>query len=377
VLSGAVETTTGTPGPGEVVLVRDHEGRAIGRGFFAPSSAIRVRMLTRNPVEEIDDAFLVRRIRRAVELRRRLGLFREEVTAYRLVHADGDGLPGVVADRFGEHVVLQLTVRGMEDRRTRIAEILAAEAGVKGVRLRRVPAFEAGEGLVGAEGDLLPTPVPEKIEVRENGVKYLVSPASGQKTGHYLDHRENRALLSRFVRDLRVLDAFTGTGGFAIAAARAGAREVTGIDSSGAALAAAGLNAEANGVEDRVRFLRDDVFAALRSFEAKGESFDVVCLDPPRMASRKRDLRRALKGYKELNLRAMRLLVPGGVLATASCTGLVDGVAFERTLRDAALDAERELKVLYRTGQGPDHPWSIVAPESRYLEFVLGEVFPL
>lgn len=377
VLSGAVEKVEGEPSNGDVVLVRDHEARAIGRGFYAPDSPIRVRMLTRDPEERIDAGFFLRRVRRAVDLRRLVGLPSETTTAWRLVHSDGDRLPGVVADVFGAHAVLQLTVRGMEDRRAEIADALAAEAGVEGVYLRRVPAFERAEGLAGAEGNLRPTPVPETIEARERGTVFLVEPVAGQKTGHYLDHRDNRALFAPFARGRRVLDAFTGTGGFAIAAARAGAAEVIAVDSSAHALEVGERNAAANGVTEKIRFEKDDVFARLRSLEDRGERFDAVVLDPPRMASRRKDLGRALRGYKELNLRAMRILREGGILATASCTGLVTEDAFEKALRDAALDAGRDLVVLHRRGQGPDHPWSVTAPEGRYLKFLLGRAFPL
>lgn len=377
VLSGAIESVTGEPEAGTIVLVRDHAGREIGRGFYAPASPIRVRMLTRDPAETIDFEYFAKRIRRAVEIRRLLGLPADDTTAYRLVHSDGDGLPGVVVDVFGEHAVVQLTVRGMEDRRDVLAAALAEIAGVKGALLRRVTAFEEGEGLAGAEGNLLPVPVPEEIAAVERGLSFLVRPAVGQKTGHYLDHRENRALFRRFAAGRSVLDLFCGAGGFSLAAAAGGAREVLGIDSSGPSLAAAADNARRNGFGDHVRFDKGDVFRVLRDLEAAERRYDAIVIDPPRMASRRKDLEKALRGYKELNLRAMRLLAPGGILATASCTGLVAEEDFERKIRDAALDAKRELTVLHRQGQAPDHPWSIAAPEGRYLKFLLGRADPL
>jgi 23S rRNA (cytosine1962-C5)-methyltransferase len=264
----------------------------------------------------------------------------------------------------------------MEDRRALLAEILAEETGVRGVLLRRVPRFETAEGLAGAEGDLLDEPVPAEIEARESGVRFLVRPRAGQKTGHYADHRENRVHVRAVAGGRRVLDAFTGTGGFAISAALGGATEVLAIDSSPAALETAGRNAERNGVTN-ARFEKDDVFRALRRLEADGERFGLIVLDPPRMAARKREIRGALRGYKELNLRAMRLLDEGGFLATASCTGLVADEAFERTVRDAALDARVAFTVLRRGGQAPDHPWTVAAPEGRYLKFLLGRVTAL
>jgi 23S rRNA (cytosine1962-C5)-methyltransferase len=372
-MSGAVERVEGEAGAGDVVLVLDHREKPIGRGFIAPDSQIRVRMLSRDPDEEIDADFLPGRIRRAASLRASLGLPGPDTDVYRAVHGSGDGLPGVVADRYGDHVVIQLTVRGMETRRGEIAAALAETLGVQGVLLRRVPAFERTEGLEGAEGDLLETPVPEEVEVEENGLVYLVDPRRGQKTGHYADHRENRALLGLLAKG-RALDAFCGTGGFALAAARGGADTVVAADSSPSALERAGRNAERNGTLGRTTFVKDDVFRLLRRYEAEGERFDTVVLDPPRMASTRRELKGALRGLKELNLRALRLLAAGGVLATASCTGLVTAEAFERTVRDAALESDRRLTVIHARGAGPDHPWSVAAPESRYLHFLLARV---
>jgi 23S rRNA (cytosine1962-C5)-methyltransferase len=373
VLSGAVERVEGEATAGDVVLVVDHRGKSIGTGFFAPDSQIRVRMLTRDPGEEIDAAFLHRRIRRAARLRASLDLPGPDTDVFRAVHGSGDGLPGVVADIYGKHAVLQLTVRGMESRRREIAEALAESFGVEGVLLRPVTAFQRAEGLEGCRGDLLPAPVPEEIEVKEDGLVFLVDPHRGQKTGHYADHRENRALVGTLARG-RALDAFCGTGGFALAAARGGAEEVVAADSSPPAIERAARNAERNGVSERVTFVREDVFRLLRRHEADGERFDTVVLDPPRMAARKRELKGALRGMKELSIRALRLLTDGGVLATACCTGLVSSKEFERVLRDAALDTGRRLTVLFARGAGPDHPWSVAAPESRYLKFLLARV---
>jgi len=374
VMSGAVEEVTGTPAAGDVVLVRDHGGRAIGRGFFAPASQIRVRMVTRDPEEEIDDAWIARRVAAAVARRAALSLPGPGTDVFRLIHGDGDALPGVVADRFGDHAVLQLTVAGMERRRDAIARALVEAAGVRGVLLRPVPGFAESEGLEGVSGDLTTDAVPDEIEVRENGVTLLVDAAKGQKTGHFADHRENRAAVRDLSAGRRVLDAFCGTGGFALHAAAGGAKEVLALDSSADALARAGRNAERNGVADLVACVREDVFRGLRRLEDEGERFDLIVLDPPRMASRRKELRGALRGYKELNLRALRLLAGGGLLATASCTGQVSEDAFERVLREAAHDAGRPLAVLRRSGQGPDHPWPIAAPEGRYLKFIVGQV---
>jgi 23S rRNA (cytosine1962-C5)-methyltransferase len=361
VMSGAVASVEGEPGSGEVVLVVDEAGRPIGRGLYCPDAPVRVWMLTRDPEARVDGALFARRVARALSLRERSGLPSEDTTAYRLLHGDGDRLPGVVADRYGDFAVLELTVPGMEDRRETIARQLLEVSGLRGVLAR-----PAGDGL----GE----PVPAEVEVLENGIRYLVDPRGGQKTGHFADQRENRRLFARFVRGARVLDAFTGTGGFALAAAAAGAERILAVDSSAAALERAERNAERNGVGERVEFVRGDAFRVLRRLLREGERFDAACIDPPRMASRRRELRGALRGYKELNLRGLGLVEEGGLLATSSCTGLLSEEGFLRVLRDASLDAGRRLTVLFLRGQGPDHPWSPTAPESRYLKFLLGRV---
>lgn len=372
VLSGAIDAVLGDPEAGDVVLVVDHDGRAVGRGFFSPASQIRVRMLSLDPGEEIDRAFFDRRIARAVRLREELRLPNDGTDVYRAIHGDGDGLPGVVADRYGAYAVLQLTVAGMERRRNLIAEVLAGALGLFGVHLAPVPAFAKFEGLEGAEGDIFGTPVPEELEVRENGIRFAVNARRGQKTGHFCDHRENRALVRTLVAGRSVLDAFSGTGGFAIAAALGGADEVVAADSSAFAIERAARNAEMNGVAGRIRYETGDVFPLLRRFEREGRRFGAVVLDPPSMARGRGELRGAMRGYKELNLRAMRLLLDGGLLVTASCTGIVGEPDFEKVLRDAAFDAKRDLTILFRRGQAPDHPWPIVMPESRYLKLFVG-----
>jgi 23S rRNA (cytosine1962-C5)-methyltransferase len=373
VLSGAVAKVGGEPAPGDVVTVFDDAGRPIGRGFFAPKARITVRMLSLDPDEAIDTAFFARRVERAVDLRASLGLPDDRTTAYRLVHSEGDGLPGVVVDRYGEYLVVQLTVRGMEVHAQALAGALAAVPGVRGAVLRSVGRRSAEEGLAGEDGPFFGGAPPERIEVVENGIRHLVDTAAGQKTGHFADHRLNRAVVQSMAGGRRTLDAFTGTGGFALAAAAGGATTVLGIDSSKTSLAAAGANAAANDMAN-VEFVREDVFRALRRLENEKERFDLVILDPPRMASGRREVKGALRGYKELNLRAMRLLVDGGVLATASCTGMISEEEFLGAVRAAALDAKRIVTVTHVGGQGPDHPWSAAAPEGRYLKFLAGRV---
>ncbi len=376
ILSGAVEAVSGAPVAGDVVLVRDHDARPIGRGFYSPTSPLTVRMLTRDPEEEIDRAFFDRRARRAADLRRRLGLPSAATTVFRAVHGAGDGLPGVAADAFGEWLVVEAADPGMERRLPDLAGALAAAFGARGVRAVRpgpLPKAAASEAAApeAAERDLGPEPVPAEVEVLENGIRFVVDTVAGQKTGHFADHRDNRAAFARLAAGTRVLDAFCGTGGFALAAALAGAERVTAVDSSARALDLAARNAALNGVSDRIEFRREDVFRHLRRIERDGVRFDAVVLDPPRMASRRAEVPGALRGYKELNLRALRLLGEGGLLASASCTGVVPEDVFRDVLRDAALDARRGVTVFFRGGQGPDHPVPAASPEGRYLKFFL------
>ncbi len=374
VLSGAVEAVSGSPAAGDVVLVRDHDARPVGRGFYSPTSPVSVRMLTREPEEEIDRAFFDRRAVHAAALRRRLGLPSAATTVFRAVHGAGDGLPGVAADVFGDWLVLEVGNRGMERRLPDLAAALAAAFGARGVRAARPGSFARAEALQGPEGDLGPEPVPAEVDVREHGVRFVVDTVAGQKTGHFADHRDNRAAFARLAGGVRVLDAFCGTGGFALAAALAGAERVTAVDSSARALECAARNAALNGVADRIDFVREDAFKYLRRVERDGVRYGAIVLDPPRMASRRAEIRGALRGYKELNLRAMRILEAGGLLASASCTGVLPEEAFGEVLRDAALDARRGLTVFFRGGQGADHPFPAAAPEGRYLKFWMGRV---
>ncbi len=374
VMSGAIAKVAGEPSAGDTVLVCDHAGAWIGKGLFSPQSRIRVRMLTRDPDEEIDDGFFRRRIRRAVDLRAELRLPSGETNAFRLIHGDGDQLPGIVADQYGDFLVLQITVAGMERRRGAFAAALLEESSARGVLLDPVPAIAQKEGIAGEGGHLAGEELPAEIEIRECGVRMVVDPRKGQKTGHFADHRENRALVGRLIRGGRVLDCFTGTGGFALAAALGGAEEVLALDSSPVAVAAAERNAALNGVAGRVSCERGDVFRMLRSFLREGRRFDAVVLDPPSMARRRSDLARAKRGYKELNLRALKLLEPGGFLFSASCTGILGREDFDLMLREAAIDAKRDLVITHEAGQAPDHPWPVHVPEARYLKFRAGRV---
>lgn len=365
-----IDIVRGPVEPGDTVLVETHRGKPLGLGYYNPASFITVRMLTENPEETIDAAFFARRIENALSYRVRL--FGDGTTdAFRVVFAEADFLPGLIVDAFGPYLVVQFLTLGMEKRRSDVLEALETILRPEGiyersdVEVRRKEGLEARTGWLSGEGKT-------KIPIRENGLSFFVDIARGQKTGHFLDQRENRRALSRYVQGARVLDCFTYTGGFGIHAAFFGAREVLGVDVSEWAIALAVENARANGVEGKVRFLVADVFEVLREFYKKGERFDVVVLDPPAFVKEKEALEGALRGYRDINLFAMKLLTPSGILVTSSCSHHVSEDRFLEVLEDAACDAKRRLQILERRGQAQDHPVLVGYPESRYLKcFIL------
>ncbi len=370
VYRGDIDAVRGPASPGDVVLLENFRGKPLGLGYYNPLSLITVRFLTENPEEEIDAAFFARRIQRALGYR--LRLFREEKTnAFRVVFAEADFLPGLIVDRFDALLVVQFLTMGMERKREVILEALEGVLCPEGiyersdVEVRKKEGLEGRTGWLSGRGDA-------RVLIRENGLLFSVDVARGQKTGHFLDQRENRLALCRYVQGARVLDCFTYSGGFAIHAAAFGAREVVGVDVSEWALKCAQENARLNGVEDRVRFIAADVFDALREFVKSGERFDVVVLDPPAFVKEKEALERALRGYRDINLFAMKLLPPGGILVTSSCSHHLDEDLFLSVLDDAARNTRRRLQILERRGQAQDHPVLVGYPESRYLKcFIL------
>lgn len=365
-----IDAVRGPAAPGDIVLVENHRGKPLGLGYYNPLSAIAVRLLTPNPEEAIDTAFFARRIEKALEIR--LRLFKDGATdAFRVVFAEADFLPGLIVDTFGTLLVVQFLTLGMEKRRHEVLEALKEVLRPEGiyersdVDVRRKEGLEERTGWLYGEGDT-------RVLIRENSLSFLVDVARGQKTGHFLDQRENRKALSRYVQGARVLDCFTYTGGFGIHAAVSGAREVVGIDVSEWAITVAWENARLNGVEGRMRFFTADVFDALREFSKRGERFDLVVLDPPAFVKGKEALEGALRGYKDINLFAMKLLPPGGILVTASCSHHMSEELFLEVLESAARDARRRLQILERRGQAQDHPVLLGYPESFYLKcFIL------
>ena len=365
-----IEVLRGPADPGDIVLLENHRGKPLALGYYNPNSVIAVRVLTQNPKERIGRDFFLHRIRQALELR--LKLFREATTsAFRVVFAEADLLPGLIVDRFASLLVVQFLTLGMEKRRGDIVEALEALLHPGGIYERSDVEVRKKEGLEECAGWILPGGSPEVI-IKENGLAFFVDVARGQKTGYFLDQRENRLSLRRYVQGARVLDCFSYTGGFAIHAAAFGAREVLGLDISESAVALARENARLNRLEDRVRFEVADVFEALRELLRKGERFDLVILDPPAFVKGKEALEGALRGYKDINLLAMKLLVPSGILVTCSCSYHLSEELFLEVLQKASQDAGRRLQILERRGQAQDHPVLVGYPESRYLKcFIL------
>ncbi len=374
VYAESVDRVEGSPADGDLVEVVDEAGRFVARGFWNSRSVLRVRVLSREEGAENPAAVIRGRVREAVALRETAGI-RAETDVFRVIHGEGDGLPGVTADYCAGWVVVQVSVLGMETLLDPLADALVEALRPRGVWLRGGARHAKAEGVGAGDRLLRGEEPPETAWARERGVLFGVDLRGGAKAGHFSDQRENRARFAVLCRGRRVLDAFSGTGGFGLhALVNGGAASVLALDGSAPALERLRANAERNGVGGRVEARKQDAFLSLRAMAGKGERFGAVSVDPPRLAEKKHEIRGALKALQELHLRAMHLLEDGGILAASSCTGAIGDDAFEETLRDAARLAKSSVQVVYRGGQGPDHPWSVVAPEGRYLRFVLARV---
>ncbi len=346
--------------PGDVVRVVDGRGRFLGRGFYNPRSEISLRLAERGEIP-IDRRWFARRIESAVAYRRSLRIGSD---ACRLLHAEADGVPGLVVDRYGGYLVVQAGSAAVEERLGWVVEALVGLLEPAGILARNDQAARKKEGLDTAPAVLYGA-VPDRVVVREGPVRYRVDLWGGQKTGGFLDQRENHLAAGRYARG-RVLDVFSYAGGFALHAALR-ADSVEAVDASEAALEAARDNAVLNGLEN-VTFTRANAFDLLRARSDGGERYDAVILDPPAFAKAKRELPRARRAYKEINLRAMKLLSPGGVLVTCSCSHHLSREAMEEVLRSAAADAGRTMRVREWRGQAADHPEILTVPETRYLK---------
>ena len=359
---------------GDIVIVRDFDGYPLGRGFININSKIRIRMMTRNENQEIDREFLKMRVRDAWEYRKKT----VDISSCRVIFGEADFLPGMVIDKFSDVLVVQSLALGIDKLKMIIIEELKSAMAEDGITIRGVyersdAKVRLQEGMERVKG-FIGEPFDTKVQIVENGVKYIVDIEDGQKTGFFLDQKYNRLAIQRLCKDAKVLDCFTHTGSFALNAGIAGAKSVTGVDASQLAVDQATENAELNGLEKRVKFICEDVFELLPKLEAEGEKYDVVILDPPAFTKSKNSIKNAVKGYREINLRGMKLVKDGGYLATCSCSHFMSYELFTQTIGQAARNVHKRLRqVEYRT-QAADHPILWSADESYYLKFYIFQV---
>jgi 23S rRNA (cytosine1962-C5)-methyltransferase len=364
VFSGAVAKVQGQPGPGETVAIGSATGEFLAVAAYSPQSQIVARVWAWED-RAIDGAFFSRRIERAVEQRRTV--LDTDTDAMRLVHGESDGLPGVVADRYGDTVVLQLTSAGAERWREVIADALLEVSGASRIWERSDAEVRALEGLAPVIAALRGAREPARIAISEQGLQFEIDLEHGHKTGFYLDQRDNRRRVRTLARGRDVLDGFCYSGGFALNALAGGARSVTAVDSSADALALARGNAELNKLT-QAEWLEGDVFQLLRRFRDQRRNFDLVVLDPPKFAPTAAHAEKAARAYKDINLLAFKLLRPGGLLATFSCSGGVSADLFQKIIAGAALDAGADAQIIERLGPGADHPVALNFPEGDYLK---------
>lgn len=374
VYDNEIESVTGSFENGDIVAVQDFDGYGMGCGFINTNSKIAVRMMSRRKDAVIDEAFIERRVRDAWEYRKQT----IDTSSCRLIFGEADFLPGIVVDKFADVLVVESLALGIDRWKPVIVEALKkvlAEDGisVRGVYERSDAKVRLQEGMERSKG-FIGEPFDTKVEIVENGVKYIVDVEDGQKTGFFLDQKNNRAAIHRFCRDKKVLDCFTHTGSFALNAGIAGARSVLGVDASQLAVDQAVENAKRNGLEDRVKFQCADVFELLPELEAAGERFDVVILDPPAFTKSRNSVKNAVKGYREINLRGMKLVEDGGFLVTCSCSHFMEPELFAKTIREAANGAHRRLRQVEFRTQACDHPILWAAEQSYYLKFYIFQV---
>lgn len=372
VFSGAIESAEGTARGGETVKIVSSARRFLAWAAFSPSSQIRARVWSFDEARVPGPELLREKLESALALRRaRIGA---ETDAMRLVHGESDGLPGVIADRYADALVVQLLSAGAERWRETLVDQLAELSGCSRVYERSDADARQLEGLAARDGWVLGAPGTDPVvEIREHGLRYAVDMAQGQKTGFYLDQRDNRARVGELARDRDVLNCFCYTGGFTLSALAGGARSVLSVDSSAPALRMAQANAERNALGRSAEWLQGDVFRALRDLGGQERRFDLIVLDPPKFAPTPRDAERAARGYKDINLNALRLLRPGGLLATFSCSGGVSPELFQKIVAGAAADAPASLRLRERRWAAPDHPVLVEFPEGEYLKGLLLE----
>lgn len=369
-----IESVMGTFENGGIVTVRDFDGYPMGKGFINQNSKIRVRMLTRNSSQEIDRTFFYMRIKEAWEYRKRT----VDTSSCRILFGEADFMPGLVIDKFEDVLVVQSLALGIDRFKLEIIDIIKEilsqdHIAVRGVYERSDAKVRSNEGMERIKG-FIGEPFDTNVEIIENGIKYIVDVKDGQKTGFFLDQKYNRLAIQKICRGMTVLDCFTHTGSFALNAGIAGAKSVLGVDASELAVCQAKENAKLNGLENVVKFQCEDVFELLPNLEKEGKTYDVVILDPPAFAKSRRSVKNAVKGYREINLRAMKLLKPNGYLATCSCSHFMDNELLKKTIQQAAAHTHKRLKQVEFRTQSPDHPVLWAADESFYLKFYIFQV---
>jgi 23S rRNA (cytosine1962-C5)-methyltransferase len=384
VFSGAIRSVEGSPSDGDIVVLRGESGAFLARGYWNRQSQINVHVLTWDEDQPIDDDYWRHRLQRSIS-----GRIVENAqhdhgvpNAYRVVNAESDGLPGLIVDRYGDWLVVQALTLGIDRRKQLITKLLMELLSPAGVYERSDVEVRTKEGLQSNTGLLAGRKPPPLIEIDENGRRFLVDVYSGQKTGFYLDQRDNRAILGNWLRfdpeasTRTVLNCFSYTGGFTVYALDGMAKRVISIDASADALALAKRNVALNGLSARDDdFVVGDVFNVLREYRNAGQQFDVIVLDPPKFAQNQRQVEGACRGYKDINLLAFQLIRSGGMLMTFSCSGLVDADLFQKVVFGALVDAKREAQILLRLAAGSDHPVSLTFPEGAYLKGFLCRVW--
>ena len=369
IFSGALKSVDSGVESGDFVRVHAEDGRFLAHAAYSEKSQIIARVLSFEENDVVDEAFFRRRVLAAAGFRAPLcGV----TNAMRLIHAESDGLPGLIADQYGDIVVMQLLTAGIDRQRDLFARLLLEATGAKTVYERSDADVRELEGLPPRNGLVAGEPLPEEVVIEENGLQFVVDIAHGHKTGFYLDQRDNRALIRSLSRDAEVLNCFCYTGTMSVAALAGEARATLSIDSSGPSLQLARRNVELNGLDpSRAEWLEADVFQALRKLRDQARSFDLVILDPPKFAPTAHHAEKAARAYKDINLLGLKLLRPGGHLMTFSCSGGISAELFQKIVAGAALDAQVDAQILRRLNPGTDHPVAIHFPEGDYLKGLL------
>ena len=367
IFSGAIDHIKGNVSQGETVEVISSSGQKIGKGAYSPDSQIRIRMWTFNLDEEINSTFFQKKISAAYTLRQEL--FNNQTNAYRIINAENDGLPGVIVDRYDDYLSCQFLSAGAEYWKEEIVSYLIEFIKPKSVYERSDSDVRIKEGLTPKTELLYGEEPPDQIEIIEKKLKFLVDIKNGHKTGFYLDQRDNRLLLSSFVKDKSILNCFSYTGGFSVYALQSNAEKVVNIDSSSSALELLSKNVALNNLDiSRNENINDDVFKVLRKFRDEGKSFDVIILDPPKFAESVSQIQQASRGYKDINLLAIKLLNRRGTLFTFSCSGHITTDLFHKIISDAALDSKRDMRIIKQMTQSADHTVALNFPEGLYLK---------